>query len=192
MMKSGNKLQVLLAGILLLSASLQASASLYEIICVECQLTEASYTLQDSSTVFDSGPIIFPSLNGDFEFDVLGQIATAYNSSFFYNPGDYQFGSASMTVGSGQLGMFFLVDWNDNISVEIVNVFDLSYLGSDMILTPTDVDGNGVVGYAIPEGPYPGVDLALNFTVTTPIPAAFWLFASGLLGLLHIAKRKEA
>jgi hypothetical protein len=35
-------------------------------------------------------------------------------------------------------------------------------------------------------------DLRLTFTNAVPIPPALWLFGSGLLGLIGIARRKKA
>ncbi len=202
-MKISQKIQIqsLFAACLLLFGATRASASLYGIICVECQLQQASYTLQNSSSTSLSGPVIFPSAAGDFQFNVFGQLATAYNSSFFYNTGTYSFAttgnttvpsqSISMTVNPGQIGMFFNLDWNSTTS-DVLNVFNVKHINGDTIFTPVDVDGNGVVGFNILQGPYPGLDLSLNFTVTTvPLPAAFGLFASAIPVLLFFARRRK-
>ncbi len=200
-MKLVYPMQVLLTGCFLFICATKASASLYEIICVECQLSDAGYTLQDSSGVVDSGPVIFPSSSGDFQFNTFGLVATARNSQFYYNTGTYQFITSgdtylpahtiSMTVNPGQIGMFFQFNWNGTTS-DALNVFDVAYNNGDTILTPTDVDGNGIVGFAVPQGAFVGTDLALNFTVATPLPAALWLFVSAIPGLFFFARRKKS
>lgn len=201
-MKPIHQIQVLLTGCFLFMCSPGASASLYDIICVECQLLNADYILQNSSGVMDSGPIILPPNSGDFQFDTFGHVAAAKNSHFYYNSGTYQFVTSgdiyspshtiSMTVNPGQIGMFFQFDWNGSTS-EMLNVFDVVHRNNgDMVLTSVDVDGNGIDGFAIPQGVFVGTDLALNFTVTTtPLPAAFWLFISALPGLLFFTRRKK-
>lgn len=53
--------------------------------------------------------------------------------------------------------------------------------GVDSITTAQQFDGNALSGY-----PY------VTFTPSVPVPAAVWLFGSGLLGLIGVARRKAA
>ncbi|MDH5572852.1 MAG: VPLPA-CTERM sorting domain-containing protein [Gammaproteobacteria bacterium] len=51
----------------------------------------------------------------------------------------------------------------------------------------------GVPGYPIQKYPFPNENTILNGTVSAvPVPAAVYLFGSGLLGLIGVEKRKKA
>ncbi|MHC5118397.1 MAG: VPLPA-CTERM sorting domain-containing protein, partial [Planctomycetota bacterium] len=58
-----------------------------------------------------------------------------------------------------------------------------------------DGDNDGIPGNAMTSGPFPGITPAFYGTLTgqyvVPVPAAAWLFGSGLMGLIGIAKRKN-
>ena len=63
---------------------------------------------------------------------------------------------------------------------------------------PNSFDGAlmSLWGYGLPDAPfepdgYLGLDLRLELTAV-PVPAAAWLFGSGLLGLVGVARRKSA
>jgi hypothetical protein len=185
-------------------SSLPVSASLYDIVCVECTLTNAIYEFTDSGIGnIASGNLAFPSVTGDFEIEnFFGFPLVAHDVIFYWGTGTYNFDSVgdsvtpgmniSMTVNTGQVGMHFLFDWHGNTDIDVLNVFDVSYINSDTLFTPTDVDGNGIVGFAMVDGPFQGTDMATRFVVTTPIPSAVWLFGFGLLGLIGISRRKKS
>lgn len=68
------------------------------------------------------------------------------------------------------------------------------------MLASTDPDGDGVMGIPMAaNGPFAGFNANFNAIMTgtpdevavIPIPAAVWLFGSGLLGLVGIARRKK-
>jgi hypothetical protein len=64
-------------------------------------------------------------------------------------------------------------------------------------LSSIDDDGDGTIGIPMrPGGPFPGFNANFNLqhgTLTAiPIPAAVWLFGSGIMGLAAIARRKKA
>ena len=83
-------------------------------------------------------------------------------------------------------------DWNTSTSTPILTIFDCPVSG-----------GGACSGNSLPmaTGPFPG--LAPSFNGTTlddfpvsggspvPVPAAVWLFGSGLVGLVGVAKRKR-
>ncbi|MFK5892568.1 MAG: hypothetical protein QM504_05060 [Pseudomonadota bacterium] len=182
--------------------SSSALASLYDIICVECTLQTAQYEFNDLSTgTMVSGNLTVPGTSSDFQIDnFFGFQLIAHNVNFFWGTGVYTFDSVgdsvtpgrniSMTVGANQVGMHFLFDWHGNSNIDVLNVFDVSYLNGDMTLTPVDVDNNGIVGFSMVEGPFLGADLATSFVVAAPVPSAVWLFGSGLLCIIGITKRK--
>lgn len=61
-------------------------------------------------------------------------------------------------------------------------------------------DTGGIAGVPMTTAPFPGQNAAFDFTSITatnvstgevPVPAAAWLFGSGLLGLINIARRRK-
>jgi len=120
----------------------------------------------------------------------------AHDVTFYWGSGTYNFDSIgdsvtsgvniSMTVNLGQVGMHFLSDWNGNTDIDVLNVFNISHVNGDTTYIPTVVDGNGIVGFAMVDGPFQGTDMATSFVVATPVPAAVWLFGSGLLVLAGV------
>jgi hypothetical protein len=142
----------------------------------------------------------------------------------------------AVTVGSGQLGMHMLFDWNGNLNIDVFVVATPSsvfgsgvgtkIVGSPCTVTtknclwtgkgwvgglstnaPTggqtwmlaSIDGNGDGNMGIPMaggGPFGGFNANFNANLSPtpdaiPVPAAVWLFGSGLLGLVGIARRKK-
>ncbi|HYA38124.1 MAG TPA: hypothetical protein VEI74_07660 [Candidatus Methylomirabilis sp.] len=162
---------------------------------------------------------------------LLGIPWTAHDVQIFA-PGSYSFdtalgggvaesGSLTMTVGTHQLGIHMLMDWNGNFNIDMVNVWNLNstfsncgvsyydtttsnclWAGSTnpagnnvntvFTLASTDNDGDGTLGVPmVSGGPFYGHNFNFNLqgTLTTvPVPAAVWLFSSGLMGLFGFAK----
>ncbi|VAW52066.1 hypothetical protein MNBD_GAMMA05-608 [hydrothermal vent metagenome] len=58
-------------------------------------------------------------------------------------------------------------------------------------------DTGGIAGSPMTTAPFPGQNAAFDFTsisatnTTVPVPAAAWLFGSGLLGLVGVARRRR-
>ena len=67
------------------------------------------------------------------------------------------------------------------------------------MLATVDGDADGIMGIPMaPNGPFAGFNAGFNATMaatpkpsTVPVPAAVWLFGSGLLGLVGVARRKK-
>jgi hypothetical protein len=61
------------------------------------------------------------------------------------------------------------------------------------MLASSDGNGDGVMGIPMAAGgPFEGFNANFNANmIPTPVPAAVWLFGSGLLGLLGIARRRK-
>ncbi|MHB8743215.1 MAG: VPLPA-CTERM sorting domain-containing protein [Sulfuricaulis sp.] len=66
------------------------------------------------------------------------------------------------------------------------------------MLASSDGNGDGIMGIPMaPNGPFAGFNANFNASLTptakvvTPIPAAAWLFGSGLVGLAGIARRRK-
>ena len=124
--------------------------------------------------------------------------STTHNGTTF-GPGTYAIdtiegGIYNFTVGEGQLGGHILWDWSVTTDIDIVNVWDVSTVAGVTTYTSTDIDGDGIAGIGFIDSTFASVPFAANFdfsTTTVPIPAAVWLFGSGLLGLIGMARRKK-
>jgi hypothetical protein len=184
----------------------------------------------------------------------FGHAWTAHDIQVFV-PGTYSFnvtlgggatesGTLTATVGTGQIGMHMLFDWNGNNNIDVFVVANPnSIFGSGIarsantlgctatsqggsatqpnclwdgpgyvagnsankpagstvwMLSSADGNGDGIMGIPMPTGgPFQGfnANFSANMTSTAkpvPVPAAVWLFGSGLLGLVGIARRKKA
>lgn len=155
------------------------------------------------------------AITGDIDFDtmsmtgnpfVLMGITGYFTSINLYGPGSYIFNVDSqvandptlpaqtgMTVGAGQIGAFGLFDWNVTTNMGAVFVWDVTgNATTGWTLTATDPDGDGILGTPQVDGPFMGISAAINLTTSpVPVPAAFWLFGSGLLGLARFARCRQ-
>lgn len=102
------------------------------------------------------------------------------------------------TVGNNQLGMLFDMSWNINgvnetfsNLTQVWDVIDLS--NGDTLLQAIDLDGNGGIGSTLSSNGsiLDGLSLSMSFVSTVPVPAAAWLFSSGLLSLFAFARRRK-
>lgn len=123
----------------------------------------------------------------------FGLTWTAHGGTTF-GPGTYTIATieggtyTGIVVGPGQVGGHILFNWGATKNIDVVNVWNV---GPGGVYTSTDVDGNGVAGLGMIDGAFPGFNANFNFTAV-PVPAAVWLFGSGLLGLVGVARRKKA
>ena len=128
--------------------------------------------------------------------------------------------NASMTVAAGQLGAHMLFNWATNSNIDMLQVWDQNAAWADPTigdsyndmftgkktttdawsgdptaiwrLTNTDGDANGTLGLAFVDGPFAGKEGSMNLQgAAIPVPAAVWLFGSGLVGLVGVARRKK-
>ena len=159
------------------------------------------------------GPTVgfFPDVTGDIGG---GAFSVASPSTFFglnwtahsgttFGPGTYTFdasnaqdGSAMYTgivVGAGQVGGHILFNYNTAVDIDVINVWDVTTAAGVTSYVSTDGDGDGKRGIAMIDGAFPGFSANFDFTTAAvPVPAAVWLFGSGLLGLVGVARRKKA
>lgn len=89
--------------------------------------------------------------------------------------------SYDFTLSAGQVAFGTLFDWSVNIGIPVLAIFN----------------ADGSAGAAVPMqvGPFPTQAPSFQGVAQTsevPVPAAVWLFGSGLVGLAGIARRRKA
>ena len=99
--------------------------------------------------------------------------------------------------GNGTYSAQMLFDFGTEASSAVEFLWDISYVldevdaGMGRILVKSlDGDNDGDPGMLITSGIFSGASIMLD-TNPVPVPAAIWLFGSGLLGLIGVAKRKK-
>ena len=137
-----------------------------------------------TGTTFDIDSTVFTIVTGGDAIDINDEdfmLTSTGSISMLSSMGSF---SGSFTVGGGLLTGTF-VD---------LTVFDFGTgdgtFGGDVIYTGGSLQG-ALTGGRI-EGAYStlGVAAKLGEVTVVPVPAAVWLFGSGLLGLVGIARRK--
>lgn len=134
----------------------------------------------------------------------FGLIWTASGGTLLSTPGTYALSTATaavgpaapdvagtadssmhFTVGAGQVAGIIDFAWGTTTGIRVINVWNVSACGLNTCYTTAAVPG-------MENGPFPGYNAQFNLTAApVPVPAAVWLFGSGLLGLVGIARRKK-
>ena len=89
-----------------------------------------------------------------------------------------------------------LFDWSVNADIQVTVPMGVTMNGDGSIdFITLDGNGDGIPGLPMDNGPFVSFNAAFLGTATpsaVPVPAAVWLFGSGLLGLVGVARRKAA
>ena len=153
-----------------------------------------------SGSVTDSGA--FGSFTGSFfghtwvadqitaVFDNTAPAGTFAGSNAL---GAYDFSAGIANMDASHVAVGTLFDWSTSVDIPVLAVFDCA----DVAGVCTGV--NTTVGGSMQTGPFAGATPAFNGTGSLevsvsaiPVPAAVWLFGSGLLGLVGVARRRKA
>jgi len=98
------------------------------------------------------------------------------------NQGDYSY---SFTLSASEVAFGTYFNWSMSASIPVVAIMDCG----------DQSNGTACIGRGVPMqvGPFPGQEPSFNGVVSAvPVPAAVWLFGSGLLGLVGFGRyRKE-
>lgn len=111
-------------------------------------------------------------------------------------------------MGPGLVQANMLFDWNGNLDIPVV--VDFSMTPTAWVTDPNvdayqfaiatlDGNGDGIPGYPMATPPFQGFNATFGGTATVtnvdtgqvPVPAAVWLFGSGLLGLVGVSRRRK-
>jgi hypothetical protein len=85
-------------------------------------------------------------------------------------------------------GNFLWTNYAGLTTSTFTQLFDT--LGPNGELIALDGDNDSIVGNVLIDGPYQGYTLYLDGNISSvPVPAAAWLFGSGLLALLGLSRR---
>jgi len=139
------------------------------------------------------------TLTGTMDLDMGTGAATASIAStmpFFgsmWTAHDIAFQMTGPATASGE--MFF--DWGATTNIYVTVDFGVTMNGDGSIdfVTLDGPSADGIPGNPMDNGPFPGFNAAFIGTATpaaVPVPAAVWLFGSGLVGLAGVARRRKA
>ena len=166
-------------------------------------MSSATFTMLDST----GGTVgVDTTVTGDIGG---GAWAVASTTTFFganwtahdgvtFGPGTYTIDTVEggvytgIVVGAGQVGGHILFDWGATTNIDVVNVWDVT--GGDYFSTDgpagNPANPDGIRGYGMIDGAFPNFNANFDFTAV-PVPAAVWLFGSGLVGLVGVARRRR-
>lgn len=169
-------------------------------------ISTSGVTTANNLTIYDPSGSVIGGVN-DLKAVFTWPVGILITDSllFGYNPTFHNLYLS--TVGASRIGIHVLMDWMNYSNINIDGVLldpapvqgpvyiDGNYIGPVYDLVAIDSDGDGIPGWKMFEGPLAGYSIGLNFNVpapAVPVPAAAWLFGSGLLGLFGVARRKAA
>ena len=169
--------KLLLSGAITLSMGVASNASALVI-----DITAMNF----GSTSVASGVADTDNLGTTFSGTFFGKAWTATTMAAFTTSGSWAGTSVqgaysySFTLGAGQVAFGTFFDWSTCCGIPVLAIFN--------------ADGSAGPGVPMQTGPFPGQ--APTFQGITspsafPVPAAIWLFGSGLIGLAGVARRRK-
>jgi len=168
--------KTLLAGAMALSMGVASNAS-----AIAIDITAMNF----GSTSAASGVADSDNLGTTFNGSFFGAAWTATTMAAYTTSGTWAGTSPqgaysyNFTLAAGQVAFGTFFDWSVNSGIPVLAIFN----------------ADGSAGTAVPmqAGPFVGQAPSFQGTVSAvPVPAAVWLFGSGLVGLAGVARRKAA
>ena len=174
--------KTLLAGAVALSLGMSSNTS-----AITIDMTSMSF----GSISAASGTIHTDSLGDTFNGVFFNAPWLATTMAVFNEPGNHTWAGTSplgawsydFTLLENQFAWGLFFDWGTGSTIQVLHIMDCG-----VIMTGETCTG---IGTPMQIGPFPGQAPAFNGVISAvPVPAAIWLFGSGLLGLVGFRKIK--
>ncbi|MDH5648111.1 MAG: VPLPA-CTERM sorting domain-containing protein [Gammaproteobacteria bacterium] len=137
----------------------------------------------------------------DGSLNKIGQCREVTGNNTCIAPGGTSFSQEQVVANyafslanENQIGLGTFWDWSVNLDMPILWVMEATGINPDGSINvfAVDTDLDGTPGAAMLTDLFPGQTAAFSGTLSAvPLPAAVWLFGSGLLGLVGVAARKK-
>lgn len=128
------------------------------------------------------------SLDGNFDFDA-GSVYIKDDTPFFGLV--WQSNGTLSDQSDGTYAANHTACWSACYDWSIL--WEITQTGNSASVLTIDTDSDGIAGTAMTAGPFPGFTHQINGTLTAvvPLPAAVWLFGSGLIGLIGFSNYRK-
>jgi hypothetical protein len=137
-----------------------------------------------------SGTLVIGNMLFDWNGNNVVPVEIVWDAAGLFSVGPYFSGQTITGVGSVPASDGIK---NGSYSIGAAPIATTTYDTDGMVLTGDD----GIGGSLMTTGPFPDSNFNIDITTVTvtsvvPVPAAAWLFGSGLLGLLGFGRRRRA
>lgn len=167
-------------GTVLLTTGVAHAASITGTMGLTGAFTASGGTDLSDATTLDLNSAVGTSADGDIGTTVgFGSIGTVNNSPFVFNPSAPVINLLEIGGWQIDLGTITIVDQTTSL-LTLAGTGTISGNAFDPTPTEWSLSANATGG-------------SYSMTIAAvPVPAAVWLFGSGLLGLIAVARRKTA
>lgn len=153
-------------------------------------------SFQPSDSIVALGDTFSVDIFADFSDPVLGWgLDISFDSSILLLNGTPTLGAlwepASTMDGDGLAGLAFPTPISGSNVLLATLSFDAIAFGTSDLLASVS-KGDLTEGFPLVDGGFADFIVIPGSVTVVPVPAAVWLFGSGLIGLVGLAKRKKA